>query len=107
MTAVDQPEAVAETVVVTRLHLIEALVTKIGISHARADSCVQDLLGIMTRAFQRGDKVKVPRFGTFIVTPKKARNGRNPNTGEAMLLPARRVVSFKPSPILRARVNGR
>lgn len=107
MTADDQQGAEAGGVVVTRVHLMEAIVTKIGISRARADLCVQDLLGIMTRAFQRGDKVKVPRFGTFIVTPKKARNGRNPNTGEALLLPARRVLSFKPSPILRARVNGR
>jgi len=107
MTADDQPGTETDAVVITRVHLLESLVSNIGISRARADLCIQDLLGIMTRAFQRGDKVKVPRFGTFIVTPKKARNGRNPNTGEALLLPARRVLSFKPSPILRARVNGR
>jgi integration host factor subunit alpha len=90
-----------------RALLIDMLMKRMGWNRTEADQALQDVLGIMTRAILAGDKVKVPGFGVLIVSSKRARMGRNPATGESMMLPARRVLTFKPSAVLRARVNGR
>ncbi len=90
-----------------RALLIDMLMKRMGWNRSEADQALQDVLGIMTRAILAGDKVKAPGFGVLIVSSKRARMGRNPATGESMMLPARRVLTFKPSAVLRARVNGR
>jgi integration host factor subunit alpha len=59
----------------------------------------------MAETLEGGEKVKIPTFGVFTVREKKARLGRNPKTGERMEISARRVVVFRPSPILRKALN--
>jgi integration host factor subunit alpha len=62
-------------------------------------------LGLVTESLERGENTKLSRFGTFEVREKKPRKGRNPQTGEEILLPARRTVTFKTSPLLKHRLN--
>lgn len=60
---------------------------------------------IIIEALEKGEKVKIHGFGNFSVRDKRARIGRNPKTREVVEIPARRVVTFKASPILRKKVN--
>ena len=60
----------------------------------------------MGETLERGEKIKIPGFGVFNVRGKKARLGRNPNTGEKMEIASRRVVKFKPSGVLKKALTG-
>jgi integration host factor subunit alpha len=61
----------------------------------------------MKASLENGDDVLLTGFGKFNVKAKSARKGRNPKTGEPLLLKARKVITFKPSGILREKVNGK
>ena len=63
------------------------------------------LFEAMVEALDRGEKIKIPGFGVFKVRAKAARKGRNPKTGDRIEIPARRVVSFKPSGAVRKALN--
>jgi integration host factor subunit alpha len=60
---------------------------------------------VIAESLGRGEKIKIPGFGNFSVREKKARKGRNPKTGERKEISARRVVTFKPSPVQRQTLN--
>jgi integration host factor subunit alpha len=92
---------------VTKASLVEAAVDHVGLSRKHAVELVDALFETIRVALLDGDKVRIPGFGVFSARPKAARLGRNPNTGEAMMLPARRVATFKPSTQLRAALNPR
>ncbi|HKJ13408.1 MAG: integration host factor subunit alpha [Desulfobulbales bacterium] len=76
------------------------------LSKVQAREAVETILKIMKASLGSGDDVLLSGFGKFNVKAKSARKGRNPKTGEAMMLEARKVVTFKPSGILREKVNG-
>ena len=61
---------------------------------------------LIKATLESGENVKLSRFGNFVLKDKKSRMGRNPKTGEDMEISARRVVTFRPSDVLKARVNG-
>ena len=61
---------------------------------------------IMKSTLETGEQVKISRFGTFNVKSKKVRKGRNPQTGETMVITARNVLKFNASPVLKRKVNG-
>jgi integration host factor subunit alpha len=73
----------------------------------QARESVETILDIMKASLENGDDVLLTGFGKFNVKAKSARKGRNPKTGEPLLLKARKVITFKPSGILREKVNGK
>jgi integration host factor subunit alpha len=91
---------------VTRAELVEALVREVGLSRQDCATLLESILESMIAAMEAGETVKLARFGNFAVRSKRARVGRNPKTGVEAAIAARRVATFKPSPMLRAVVDG-
>ncbi|MCP4566382.1 MAG: HU family DNA-binding protein [FCB group bacterium] len=87
----------------------EQLVTKIAkdcnLSKRQANDAVKTFIGSVTTALKKGQKVSFVGFGTFSTTKRKARTGRNPQTGEALKIPAARVPKFKAGKSLRDAVK--
>jgi integration host factor subunit alpha len=76
-----------------------------SLTKAQATSSVEAFLAISKEALINGEDLLLSGFGKFNVKDKKARRGRNPQTGDELTLDARRVVTFKPSGILREKIN--
>jgi len=76
-------------------------------SKAQAREAVESILNILKVSLENGDDVLLSGFGKFNVKAKSARKGRNPKTGEQLIIGARKVVTFKPSGIFRKKVNGK
>jgi integration host factor subunit alpha len=89
----------------TRADLAEAVHRKTGLGRIDSAKYVEMVLEEIFEAIIARQDVKLSSFGAFLIRPKKERQGRNPKTGEEAKITARLVVSFKPSNILRARVN--
>ena len=90
----------------TKAQIIESVQNQNGYYRDEASEIVETLLEIIKRTLASGEDVLVSGFGKFCVNEKKARKGRNPATGEDMMLEARKVVTFKCSGKLRDRING-
>jgi integration host factor subunit alpha len=91
---------------VTRDVLSEAVYRKVGLSRYESATLVELVLKEITDCLERGETVKLSSFGSFVVRKKRQQLGRNPKTGEAVPIPPRRVMVFKPSAILKQRING-
>jgi integration host factor subunit alpha len=91
---------------VTRANLCEVVYQKVGLSRTESASLVELVLKEMTDCLERGETVKLSSFGSFVVRDKGQRVGRNPKSGQEVPIPPRRVMVFKPSNILKARING-
>src|SRR3954452_18138782 len=91
---------------VTRADLCEAVYQKVGLSRTESAQLVERVLQEITDCLEKGETVKLSSFGSFIVRSKGQRIGRNPKTGEEVPIAPRRVMVFKPSNILKARING-
>ena len=89
----------------TKAEIIEAVAEGNGFSKKQATDTVETLLEIMKRTLAVGEDVLVSGFGKFCVKEKAERRGRNPATGDAMMLRPRRVVTFKCSGKLRDKIN--
>ena len=81
--------------------------TNLKMTKIQAREAVETILRIIKTNLENGDDVLLSRFGKFNVKAKSARKGRNPITGESVMLDARKVVTFKPSGLLREKVNGK
>ncbi|CAB1065519.1 Integration host factor alpha subunit [Olavius sp. associated proteobacterium Delta 1] len=90
----------------TKSQIIDAVVASNGFSINKAADTVEAVLKIIKQGLESGDDVLVSGFGKFQVRQKAARKGRNPYTGESMMLKPRRVVTFKCSGKLKERING-
>lgn len=90
---------------ITRKELVEVLGKEGYFSAKKSAEFVELVFEIMAEALQRGEKIKISGFGIFVVREKAARKGRNPQTGERIEIAARRVVTFKPSHLLRKALN--
>jgi integration host factor subunit alpha len=90
---------------ITRAELIEALVQQSAKSRQEAAQFLEEMLGAMEGALVEGETVKLSRFGNFVVRQKRQRIGRNPKTGTEVPITPRRVVTFRPSQLLRERVE--
>ncbi len=86
---------------VTRADLVEALAKRANMQRADANRLLTRMLEMMQDALVDGDTVKLSRFGNFNVRTKRQRVGRNPKTGEEVPITPRRVVTFRPSQMLR------
>jgi integration host factor subunit alpha len=89
----------------TKNELIERIRNENGFSKAKSTRIVETLLELMKGSLAAGDEVLVSGFGKFCVQQKAARRGRNPATGQELILPARKVVTFKCSSKLKTRLN--
>ncbi len=89
----------------TKADLVDSIHEKIGFSKKEASDIVELIFDTMKTALSDGDKIKISGFGNFVVREKRARTGRNPQTGQAIEISARRVLTFKPSQVLRSEVN--
>jgi integration host factor subunit alpha len=89
----------------TKADLVEIIFEKVGLSKKEARDIVEILFDTIKQAFQEGESVKIPGFGTFNVRKKTSRRGRNPQTGQEMEITARRVLTFKTSNQLKADIE--
>lgn len=90
----------------TKADLITAIQQELGFPKNQSTELVEQLLETIKVTLASGEDVLVSGFGKFCVNDKKARKGRNPATGDPMMLRPRRVVTFKPSGKLRQKING-
>ena len=90
----------------TKADIVEAVQTEIGFTRHQSTELVENLLEHIKSTLASGEDVLVSGFGKFCVNEKRERRGRNPATGEDMMLAPRRVVTFKCSGNLRKRING-
>ena len=90
----------------TKAQIIEAISIKNGLSKKQSTDSVETLLGVMKSTLASGEDVLISGFGKFCVKQKKERKGRNPATGEDLMLAPRKVVTFKSSGKLRKRISG-
>lgn len=89
----------------TKALLVERVVARVGLSRREAAELVDALFEQLRQRFDDGEEVKIAGFGTWKVRGKSERVGRNPQTETPMPIAARRVLVFKPSALLRARLN--
>ena len=89
---------------VTRRDLSEAVFREVGLSRNESAELVESVLQHMSDALVAGEQVKISSFGTFSVRAKAARVGRNPKTGEEVPINPRRVLTFRPSHLMKDRV---
>ena len=89
----------------TRADLAEAINRKVGLSRAESLALVESILDRMSDAMSNGENVKISGFGTFTLRDKNERIGRNPKTGVEVPILPRKVLSFRPSQVLKARIN--
>ena len=91
----------------TKAEILKAIVEKAGFQRNKAIDTCETLIEIIKESLASGEDVLVSRFGKFCVRDKGARKGRNPATGEDIILGPRRVVRFKSSDSLRDKINGK
>jgi len=89
----------------TKADLVEAVHTKVGFSKKESADIVELVFDTMKDSLEHGEKIKVSGFGNFEVRDKRSRPGRNPQTGDVIEISARRVLTFKPSQVLKAALN--
>ncbi len=90
----------------TRAQLTETIYAQVGLSRNDSADLLETVLERMSAALEAGDTVKITGFGTFAVRQKGRRIGRNPKTGVEVAILPRRVLTFRPSQVLKAHVNG-
>ncbi|MGR3343839.1 MAG: integration host factor subunit alpha [Paracoccaceae bacterium] len=88
----------------TRMDLSEAVFREVGLSRNESAQLVENVLGYVSDALVDGESVKISSFGTFSVRKKAARIGRNPKTGQEVPISPRRVLTFRPSHLMKDRV---
>jgi integration host factor subunit alpha len=89
----------------TKADIVEALYTRAGLSKKEAADLVELVFDTIKGTLATGQKIKISGFGNFVIREKRPRLGRNPQTGESIEISARRVLTFRPSQVLRAEVN--
>ena len=90
----------------TKIQIVNSISDQIGFPKNHSSEIVETLLEIIKKALESGDDVMISNFGKFCVRDKKERKGRNPATGDDMILEPRRVVTFNCSGKLRDKING-
>jgi DNA-binding protein HU-beta len=90
----------------TKADLIEGLTNKTDLSKADAEAAINAVFEEITQALSGGDRVVISGFGTFGITEREARTGRNPKTGESIEIRATKSAKFKPSKQLKETLNG-
>jgi integration host factor subunit alpha len=90
----------------TKADIVETIYEKVGgFSKKEAADIVETVFDSIKSTLERGEKIKISGFGNFVVRDKSARTGRNPQTGDGITISARRVLTFKPSQVLKNSLN--
>ena len=90
----------------TKADIVEKVYEKIGFSKKESSELVELVFDTLKTVLEEGEKVKISGFGNFVVRQKKERIGRNPQTGDQITISARKVLTFRPSQVLKAMLNG-
>jgi integration host factor subunit alpha len=98
-------KAIMKGPTVTRADLCEAVHEQVGLTRQDCSELVERVLEMMCLALEQGQQVKLSGFGVFQVRSKRARMGRNPKTGEPAAIEPRRVIGFRASQVMKARVD--
>ena len=91
----------------TKANIVDAVAKQISYPKNQSSEMIENLLELIKRSLESGEDVLISRFGKFCVKEKHKRRGRNPSTGEDMMLEPRRVVTFNCSRKLRDKINGK
>ena len=91
---------------ITKAHLADSIQNQLGLHKNQSVKVLESILEIIKETLENGEDVMITGFGKFYVKEKRKRRGRNPQTGEDLMLGSRRVVRFKCSDKLRERMNG-
>ncbi len=89
----------------TKADLIESVYLKTGFSKKESAEIVETVFDLIKTTLEDGEKIKIAGFGNFVVKEKATRRGRNPQTGEEIEITARRILTFKPSQVLKNAIN--
>jgi integration host factor subunit alpha len=89
----------------TKAELVNIICEKTGVTRNDSADFMEQVFAIMKETLEKGETIKISGFGNFVVREKKPRKGRNPKTGLELTIAARRVLTFKPSHVLRKAVN--
>lgn len=89
----------------TKADIIEQIYEKVGFSKKESSEIVELVFDTIKETLERGEKIKISGFGNFLVRAKRARTGRNPQTGDAIQIAPRRVLTFRPSQVLKQALN--
>ena len=90
----------------TKADLVESVYLKTGFSKKESADIVEMVFDLMKDTLQSGEKIKIAGFGNFVVKDKATRRGRNPQTGDEIKISSRRILTFKPSQVLKGSING-
>lgn len=90
----------------TKVDIVEKVSSTCGFSKKESSDLVEGCFALIKGCLESGEDLKISGFGKFEVKHKNPRRGRNPQTGEALEISARRILTFKPSQLLKAAVNG-
>src|SRR3989440_4722413 len=89
----------------TKADVIDSVCSKVGFSKKESAEIVEMVFDTVKDTLERGEKIKLSGFGNFVVREKKSRVGRNPQTGQEIEISARRVLTFRPSQVLKNALN--
>lgn len=89
----------------TKVDIVSGVYEKVGFSKKEAVQVVEMIFDLMKETLERGERIKISGFGNFVVRGKKARRGRNPQTGDDIEISARKILTFKPSQVLKNALN--
>jgi len=89
----------------TKADVIEQVHRKVGLTKRESAEIVELTFEIIKETLERAETVKISGFGNFVVRYKKARRGRNPQTGEELIISPRKILTFRPSTVLRKAIN--
>jgi integration host factor subunit alpha len=89
----------------TKADIVSNVYEKVGFSKKEAVRVVETIFDILKEALERGEKVKISGFGNFVVRSKRSRRGRNPQTGDDIEISSRKILTFKPSQVLKNELN--
>ncbi len=89
----------------TRADITEAVYEEVGLSRHESAELVEVIMAEIANALVAGNNVKISSFGSFMLRDKAGRVGRNPKTGEEVPIAPRRVLTFRPSQVLKAMIN--
>ena len=91
----------------TKAEITEQLSERVGMAKHEAGEIVETIFLLLKTRLEGGEKIKISGFGNFEVRTKRPRKGRNPQTGEAITISGRRVLTFKASPLLKNAINSK
>ncbi|BEH10498.1 MULTISPECIES: integration host factor subunit alpha [Geobacter] len=89
----------------TKADIVEQIYERIGFSKKESAELVERVFGLIKETLERGEKIKIAGFGNFVVKDKADRRGRNPQTGDEIIISARKILTFKPSQVLKSSIN--